>query len=230
MEGKMMSRIPIQQHGVNRANQITIKKSQYHDPNVIIATVNAQSIRTKELQLSDLIRDHALDRLVVMETWLNNKDKIWCDATGLNSLGNLYFRNRTKGKGGGLMLVCNPSIKVMTLHKGETQSFEYVTWLLTVKSRHITLTGVYHPPYSNKNKITNSMFPDDFTEFTTNVLSQHTNNIILGDFNLYVSKDDNIDAAIFTDTCEAIGLYQHVSFATHKSGNVLDFIIIDNKW
>ena len=110
----------IQQYGVKRANLITIKKSQHHDPNVIIATVNAQSVRTKELQLSELSKDHALDILVVTETWLNNKDKIWCNSTSLNNLQNLHFRHRTKGKGGGLMLICKPSIKVTTLQKGET--------------------------------------------------------------------------------------------------------------
>ena len=64
-------------------------------------------------------------------------------------------------------------------------------------------------------------------EFTTNLLSQHTNNIILSDFNLHISKEDNNDATIFTVTCEVMGLYQHVSFATHKSGNVLDLMLTE---
>ena len=93
-------------------------------------------------------------------------------------------------------------------------------WKLTAKSRQFTLTGIYHPPYSNKNRITNSMFLDDFTEFTTNLLSSHNNNIILSDFNLHVSDNDNNDATIFTDTCEAMGLYQHFTFTAHKSGNI----------
>ena len=71
------------------------------------------------------------------------------------------------------------------------------------------------------------MFLDDFTEFTTNLLSQHTNNIILSDFNLHISKDLDTDAAIFIDTCEAMGLYQHISFATHKSGNILDLMLTE---
>ena len=31
----------------------------------------------------------------------------------------------------------------------------------------------------------------------------------------------------FKDTIDAMGLYQHVNFSTHKSGNVLDLIISD---
>ena len=58
-----------------------------------------------------------------------------------------------------------------------------------------------------------------------NLLPERHNNIVLGDFNLHVSKEDDIDSAIFNDTIEAMGLYQHVSFPTHRSGNTLDLIL-----
>ena len=51
----------------------------------------------------------------------------------------------------------------------------------------------------------------------------------MGDFKLHISEgqgdDNDISAAIFTDTCEAMGLYQHVTFPTHKAGNTLDLIL-----
>ena len=99
--------------------------------------------------------------------------------------------NRTKVRGGGLALICKSHYKVKTVKKGATPSFEYAVWELAVKNRHITITGIYHPPYSIKNRITNKMFiddltvnhVDDFTEFSTELLTNHSNNIILGDFN-----------------------------------------------
>ena len=69
------------------------------------------------------------------------------------------------------------------------------------------------------------MFLDDFTEYITNLIPGTTNNIIMGDFNLHVSKEDDVNSAIFMDTLEAMGLYQHVSTPTHQSGNTLDLII-----
>ena len=48
---------------------------------------------------------------------------------------------------------------------------------------------------------------------------------MLRNFNLHVSDDDDIDSAIFNDTIKAMGLYQHVSFTTHKLGNTLDLVI-----
>ena len=72
------------------------------------------------------------------------------------------------------------------------------------------------------------MFLDDFTDFVSQLMADSTNNLILGDFNLHISEGqretDDISAAILTDTCEAMGLYQHVMFPTHKAGNTLDLI------
>ena len=73
------------------------------------------------------------------------------------------------------------------------------------------------------------MFLDDFTDFVAKILPEKTNNILMGDFNLHISEDkddpSDISAAIFMDTCEAMGLYQHVTFPTHKAGNTLDLIL-----
>ena len=88
---------------VNRSNLITVKKGCHHDPNIIIGTLNVQSLRSKELQVSDLIDDHALDILVLTETWLMNKEM---DVTELNKYKNtMYTHNRTKGCSGGLALI-----------------------------------------------------------------------------------------------------------------------------
>ena len=59
----------------------------------------------------------------------------------------------------------------------------------------------------------------------TGLLPDHSNHIVLRDFNLHVSNNDDIDSAIFLDTIEAMGLYQHVSFPMHRQGNTLDLII-----
>ena len=49
--------------------------------------------------------------------------------------------------------------------------------------------------------------------------------MVVSDFNLHVSNEENVDSAIFNDTIEAMGLYQHVSFPIHKAGNTLDLVI-----
>ena len=134
---------------------------------------------------------------------------------------NLYTTDRPQGRGGGLALT-------VSLHnKGTKPSFEFAHWY--VKSRNTTLNvhGIYHPPYSLTNKITNQMFIDDFTDYVSTSLPDHQNNIYIGDFNLHVSDQLDTDSAIFNDSIEAMGLYQHVHFQMHKSGNVLDLLLSD---
>ena len=61
------------QYKANITNLIRIKQNGYKiDSNIIFATCNIQSMRYKELQVSQLISDYSLDFLVLMETWLNS--------------------------------------------------------------------------------------------------------------------------------------------------------------
>ena len=217
------------QHGSHPENLTKIKRKGHRDStNIIIGTLNTQSIKNKELQVFDLLEDYSLDALIVTETWLTSSeiDKQWLETTQLNRHPySLLHTNRPAGRGGGLALItknCNPVKKV---ENGSYPSFEHATWQLQIKNKQIHLTGIYHPPYSLRNKSTNRGFLDDFTSFVTELLPRWLENVLLGDFNLHVSNDDDIDSTIFLDTIEAMGLYQHVTFATHKQGNTLDLVI-----
>ena len=167
--------------------------------------------------------------MALTETWLtdNLSDERWLQSTPLNrDPYNILIHNRQDRRGGGgVALIVKSDFATRLLESGTTDSFEYATWEISIKWRSITLTVLYHPPYSLRNKSTNKAFLDDFTDYMANLLSERRNNIVLGDFNLHVSNDDDINSAIFNDTIEAMGLYQHVSFPTHRLGNTLDLII-----
>ena len=95
---------------------------------MVIATVNAQSLRSKELQLRDIIQDHLIDAIVATETWLSTKDSDWWSMTVLNRHDlSLYTHHRQWGRGDGLALVCKSHLKVKRLNKGETHSFKFTT-------------------------------------------------------------------------------------------------------
>ena len=151
-----------------------------------------QSLKGKELQISELINEHAMDILILTETWLTNKDKDWCNMTELNRNHlQLHIVNRQTSRGGGLALICKSHLKVKAIQNGSISSFEYATREITTKNRQIVVTDLYHPPYSNKNRITNKMFIDDFTTFTSTLLTDHSNTVLVGDFNfnLHVSNE-----------------------------------------
>ena len=86
-----------------------------------------QSIKNKDLQVSELIDDYGIDVLVLMETWLSNKesDKQWLENTSLNRQPYQFLtQNRTTGRGGGLALITKNIYKVRRVNSSSYPSFE----------------------------------------------------------------------------------------------------------
>ena len=50
------------------------------------------------------------------------------------------------------------------------------------------VTGIYYPPYSVHNPVTNSMLIDDFTYFMRDKQEWRMNNYVLVDFHLHISN------------------------------------------
>ena len=91
------------------------------------------------------------------------------------------------------------------------------------------MIGIYHPPYSGCNLITNNMFTDDLTEWLAESLVNDKNMIIMGDFNIHIVKrGEDEDATAFMNTIEALDFQQHVNFPTHRMGNILDLVLTES--
>ena len=58
-------------------------------------------------------------------------------------------------------------------------------------------------------------------------MASYRNVIICGDFNMHIDNPSDMEAQIFMDTMEALGLLQHVSFQTHQAGNISDLIFME---
>ena len=87
----------------------------------------------------------------------------------------------------------------------------------------LTICGIYRLPPPAQNKLTINQFPDEFTKFTADVITQHTNPIFIGDFNVHANDLNNPDTEIFIDMMSALGLDQHID----KSGNTLDLLFTE---
>ena len=134
----------------------------------MLSTCNIHAIKNKELQVSELIHDHAIDILLAIETWLTAKDDQWKKNTDLNKVNlQLHTKDRKQGKGGGLALICKQTMQVHHIPYKKCNTFEHPVWEITSGNTALTIHGIYHPPYSLRNKCTNNMFLDKFTEFLT---------------------------------------------------------------
>ena len=154
---------------------------------------------------------------------LTKDDTIWLEACDLNKdTYRIQSAHHQNGRGGGLALIHRSTSNAKLIAQGQTRSFEYATWQLTMKKNNITVTGIYHPP--PKNTITNRMFINDVTDHLITLLSTATNNIILGDFNMHNNDINSNDACTFLGTFTALGLTQHVTTSTHVKGNILNLM------
>ena len=101
-------------------------------------------------------------------------------------------------------------------------------WKIEIKNISLHVTGIYHPPPNAQDNATNNMFLDEITELMTALIPKYNNLIIMGDFNMHIDDITNVENLIFSDTMEALGLSQQVRAPTHRQGNILDLIYIED--
>ena len=131
----------------------------------------------------------------------------------------MFTSNRTGRRGGGIALISKSHLRVKQIGEGQLRSFQFCKWQVQVHHTSVTLVSIYHPPYNNKTKVTNADFMDEYTDWFAETSANDKNLVICGDYNMHVNNPDDEDAASFLETNEALGLMQHVTFATHSSGN-----------
>ena len=90
----------------------------------------------------------------------------------------------------------------------------------------MVVLGIYRPPYCKYNKISDNEAVDDLLDCLTNVLSNHSNIIIMGDLNFHWNDFTNHLIHILDDSIQALGLDQVVDQPTHKNENILGLIMI----
>ena len=106
----------------------------------------------------------------------------------------------------------------------QSVTFEMATWHIKYPGVDLTVCAIYHPPYSETYQVTKQSIIDEFSEYLWEVLAEHRNLVITGDFNLHVNDPEDQDGEVFIDTMQALGLDQHVTFPTHRSNNTLDLV------
>ena len=212
---------------VNPANLIQINTSPRNSldarhPKVCVW--NAQSSRNKTASLVDYIHDNKLDILAISETWFSDKDaavKAECTPDGYK----LYDVHRSGRNGGGTALITRSNIIVKQVVAPTWCSFELSEWILTDGSFRLRLAVVYRPPYSTKHPVTISSFVSEFSQYLESFVLCTEPILLCGDFNIHVDVEDKPDAESFVDLIDSFGLAQHVHFATHVEGHILDLVI-----
>ena len=130
--------------------------------------------------------------------------------------------------GGGVALIHRSTLHSGSQRKYTFLSFECIVCQLSYLTKSVSLTVVmiYRPPPSNMNRVTTTMFLDEFNDLLEEVVSSKGELLIVGDFNFHWdSMHDNNEASKMMDVLVSMNLKQHVIKPTHTSGHTLDLVI-----
>ena len=184
-----------------------------------IRSLNA-NFKNLDMYLTQL--EIKFDVVAITETWFSNNTV----SSVFNIKGyDLYYVSRNEGKGGGVALYVNSSIKskqIESMSLCVEDSFECVTVeLLLEGSRNVIISCIYRKPATKL---------DDFTNKLEDLYSNIKNNKVIylcGDYNINLLKQDtHVPTKHFLDTMFSLGLCPLISKPSRITSN--SATLIDN--
>ena len=187
-----------------------------------IKVLNARSVRNKCLELRDLIIEDNIDILCITETWLHDGDTA-AIASLVPDTHVLYHVPRQTGGGGGVAVVLSRGFQSSKFFDRSCSSFECLELKVSQNNRKFSIYVIYKPP-----NILMSSFASDFECFLLESEKNPWDTIYVGDFNIWVEIESDMNSLRFRDILESFNLKNIVRSPTHISGHTLDLVIIRN--
>ena len=110
-------------------------------------------------------------------------------------------------------------------HSQTFSHFELLECDAVVKSHHFRRCVIYRPPPSRTNKLKNTTFFEEWSEFLDCLVVIPDELLITGDLNFHRDNVNLSDTRKFDETLSDHRLVQHVQGATHNKGHTLDVVI-----
>ena len=174
-----------------------------------LATLNAQSVCNKIVEITDFITEEKPDFAFITETWLNESNEFVCDQ--ITPPGYVLAHTPRIGKRGGGTAIISKSVynpKVKPSKRFDT--FETTCNDIILPNGHLRLACVYRPPGTP-----NKQFFDEFSDFLEEIALDNSFLVVAGDFNIHMDKTQDPSTIKFTNILDEFNLNQHVNMKTH---------------
>ena len=125
-------------------------KTLYKDTkNLVIGTANCLSVNKKTTELLAALHHENYDICFLTETWIKKDgpmvvSKLEATSFKYNGLP------REDREGGSIAILYWCDLKIQPVEEGNTASYEYGVWNLTIHGKMITIIGIYRPPKARK--------------------------------------------------------------------------------
>ena len=139
-----------------------------------VMLLNAQSVRNKTTDICDHVIQANVDLVFLYETWLRPEgDESDCAALTLPGVC-LKSLPRMSGAGGGFAVLYRNSLTkniAVSTRDFVYTAFEMCEVRISHDSHTVVFLSVYRPPPSRKNKLTNAMFLEQFSDLLESYVS-----------------------------------------------------------
>ena len=162
----------------------------------------------------------------ITETWLKPDDVIHPDdmvPPGYDILS----KARSDGRlGGGVALAYKSSIKVNNItHTNQPPRLEYMNFHVKFRNKTLNLYIIYRYPNTSVLQFTKTLA----NILERNILSDHEELILTGDFNIHMDKPHLSNTVLFNDLLESFNLANRVAFSTHLSQHTINLMLFENQ-
>ena len=158
----------------------------------------------------------------ITETWLKPNDIIHPKEIAPPGY-DILSKPRSDGRlGGGVALVYKSSMKVNNItHTDQPTRLEYMNVPVKFRNKTFNLYIIYRYPNSSVLQFTKTLA----NILEGNILSDHGELILTGDFNIHKDKPHLSDTVLFNDLLESFNLANKVAFSTHLSQHTINLML-----
>ena len=185
---------------------MVIKTRKTYERNPIIGYLNINSLRTKILNLKDVLPKAPIDILCIDETKL---DETFADAQFM--IENYQFppfRRDGNKKGGGKMVFIRKELLAKRLEDFETKSTEIICMELVISKRKWCIIFTYRPPKYDK-----EVFFQELSKTVSQAINKYDNILVAGDLNIDVSGSKGLNDNHFSELIDTFNLKNLVKTA-----------------
>ena len=182
---------------------------------------NARSLCNKITGITEFLTEKKCDVCFITEAWmkLENTSKV----ADIRDLGyNVILQPRKGKRGGGVCVLYKDHINIKKCNINKNKTFEVLEVIINGKPDIIRVSACYRTGKMSTDG--RAKFVHDLDEYLQCLSLKKGEKILLGDFNVHVHEEGNLDRRDLYNTTDSYGFCQVVNQPTHKDGGTLDLV------
>ena len=160
----------------------------------------------------------------VVETWFDSESGPF--SRRIKEAGyELHHAYREGKKGGGVAILYKKKMKVKKggACSSQNSSFEYAYITVSMNSnKKLVIICIYR-----KQEVAFTIFHDELSKFIEKIVFKGDAIMVVGDFNVWVDVEDDMNGKDLLKIMNSYGLNQQVVYPTHRGGHTLDQIYVN---